>query len=288
MAAHTPWGPRPGESHKQYMDRLNDERLARLAAERGDPPAALPPPLSPPESPPAIHYAAGDSACDVSGESVHAWQKVGRALGNVAGSVLGKIQWQRGRIYNPKILTVNIKPPKRRISAPANWVRDVIDAFERARIVSHDVSVPYFEKIAREVWKLADDGRGYFQRAYKSIGRLAKLGRRGMEGHWGRETVRKAMDWMRENGWLGPLNSLYRDPETRELRRDSNVYQLFTKEDAAEISAIEDPSARALKRESLTLSRGAILWGLAVRPWGLNATPSPSNRHQTRTNPAPA
>ena len=142
--------------------------------------------------------------------------------------------------------------------------------------------------VVNQIEKLALDGHGFFQRALRSLGRLAKLGRRGMEGNWGRETVRKVMDWLREHGWLGPLNALYRDPETRELKRDANVYQLFTKEDAAEISAIEDPSARALKREALTLSRGATLWGLAVRPWGLNATPMASNRHEILSNPAPA
>jgi hypothetical protein len=273
-----------------------EEALANLRERAGfvASPEETPVETSPPTdaSLAAMNAAATAKAAEIDARNTDgpaaAWQKVGNALGNVAGRVLEKVQWQRGRIYNPKILTVDIKAPKRKISAPPTWVRDVIDAFERSRIVSQDVSAPYFEKIAREVWKLADDGRGYFQRAYKSIGRRAKLGRKGVEGHWGRETVRKAMDWMRENGWIGPMNGLYRDPETRELRRDSNVYQLFTKEDAAEISAIEDPSARALKRESLTLSRGAILWGLAVRPWGLNATPSPSNRHQIRTNPAPA
>ncbi len=241
-----------------------------------------------------VSHAAIDAASHVEtapaapGETVHAWQRVGRALGDVAGHVLGKVQWQRGRVYNPKILAADIKPPKRKVPPPTNWARDVTEAFAGARIINVDVSVPYFSAVVHQIEKIASDGAGCVKRAYKSIGRLAGMGRKGMEGNWGRETVRKVIDWCREHGWLGPLNSLYRDPENRALKRDANVYLLFAKEDAAEISAIEDPSARALKRESLTLSRGAVLWGLAVRPWGLNATPSPSNRHQIRTHPAPA
>jgi hypothetical protein len=226
---------------------------------------------------------ATDAAPDATG-----WQKVGRSLAEVGARVAEKLKWRKGRIYNPKILVQNIKVPERKICPPPNWARDVAEEFDRKRVVGVDVSLPYFMMVINQIEKIALDGHGYVHRALRSLGRLAKLGRRGVEGSWGRETVRKVMDWLREHGRIGPMNALYRDPETRELKRDANVYQLFSNEDAAEISAIEDPSARALKRESLTLSRGAVLWGLEVRPWGLNATPLASNRHEILRTPAPA
>lgn len=213
-----------------------------------------------------------------------AWQKVGRALGDVAGRVVEKVLWQRGRVFNPKILQVDVKPPKRLVPPPSNWANDAAENFRRERVVNADVSLPYFRAVVLAIEKIASDGWGFVQRAFKSIGRLAGLGRG--EDNWGRETVRKCIRWLEEHGWIGTLNALYRD-EDRALKRDANVYQLFGKHDAAEIAALA-PEARAVKRESLTLSRGAALFGLALRPWGLNATPAPSNRHQVRTLPAPA
>jgi hypothetical protein len=208
-----------------------------------------------------------------------AWHKVGRALGDVAGRIVEKVRWARGHVFNPKILQVDVKTPNRTIKPPANWAQDVINHFRYARVVNEDISTPYFTSFVLGIEKVASDGRGFVQRGFKALGGL---------GDQGKENARKAIRWLEDHGWIGTLNTLYRDEETRELRRGENVYLLFGKEDAAEITAIGDASARALKRESLTLSRGAVLWQLMVRPWGLNATPSPSNRHQTRTRAAPA
>lgn len=265
------------ESPRDYRDRLARERLARRGVTE-----AVPTPSG------DVSHTAMQSPALTPAEPapLAAWQKVGKTLSEAAGRVLERTSWARGRVYNPKLLCADLKPSKRSIKAPPGYARDVVEAFARARVVGRDASVPYFMAVVEVIVKIADDGQGYVQRAFKSIGRLARLGRK--EDNWGRETVRKCIRWMEDHGWIGTLNALYRDKETRELRRDANVYQLFGKDDAATIGAIEDASARALKRESLTLSRGAVLWGLMVRPWGLNATPSPSNRHHTGTNPAPA
>jgi hypothetical protein len=212
-------------------------------------------------------------------DAMPVWQKVGRSLGALAGRITEKLERQRGRVFNPKILVANIKPPKEKVPPPPNWARDAIEQFSRERVVGEDVSLPYFKAVVLEIEKFASDGEGAVHRSHRTIGKHAGLGRMGMEGNWGRETVRKVLDWLRAKCWFGPLNSIYRAPETGEKLRDSNVYILFPKEDASEIMALE-PEARAAKRESLTLSRGAALWGLQVGVGGLNAI--------TRTHPRPA
>ena len=137
----------------------------------------------------------------------------------------------------------------------------------------------YFENfISRALLAEAEKGLGYIHHGMKFLGSLGKQGK---------ENARKIIRWLEDRGWIGTLNTLYRD-EDRTLKRGNNVYLLFGKETAAEISAVADPSDRAAKRESITLSRGALLWNLMVRPWGLNATPAASNRHEIRRNPAPA
>lgn len=216
--------------------------------------------------------------------TVHAWQKVGRAIGDAATRVIEKVRWQRGRVYNPKILQADVKAAKHAIRPPPHWARNAVENFSAARVPDQDVSVPYFKAVVDVIETIASDGHGFVQRAIKSIGRLAGLGR--MEGQWGRETVRKCIRWLEDHGWIGTLNALYRNDD-RSLRRDANVYILFGKDDAAEAAGLE-PETRATWRESRTLSRGAVIFSLAVRPWGLNATPAPSNRHQIRTRPAPA
>jgi hypothetical protein len=283
MAAHTPWGPRPGENHRQYLERLNQERLARQAAERGDPPPAAPTLPVAPAAPtlPVAPAAAGTPVAPATPDDAQPWQKVGRAIGAVASFLADKVGWQRGRVFNPKILSVNVKPAKAKVAPPANWARDAISNFAKLRVINEDISLPYFQSIVQAIETVASDGLGYVQRAYASIGRLARLGR--TEGNWGRETVRKAIRWLEAHGWIGTLNTLYRD-EDRTLKRDSNVYLLFGREDAEEAQALDEPAARTLWRESRTLSRGAAVWGLQVRPYGLNAT----SRVSDRTNPDPA
>src|SRR5579863_516887 len=114
MAGHTPWGPRPGESHRQYMDRLNDERLTRLA----QPGKPLAPPISDAElAARQAEATARANAMEAPPEpafqkSAHAWQNVGRSIGGVAGRVVDKVSWQRGRVYNPKVWSADLKTPR--------------------------------------------------------------------------------------------------------------------------------------------------------------------------------
>ena len=172
------------------------------------------------------------------------WQNVGRALGGVAGRLVEKVRWQRGRVFNPKILCVDVKVPKKPVPPPVNWARNIVETFARVRVINEDVSVLYFKAVVEVIEKIASDGAGFVQRAFKSIGRLAGLGRG--EGDWGRETVRKCIRWLEANGRIGTFNALYRDDEGQ-LKRDANVYLLFSKDDAEEAMALE-PTARNTSR----------------------------------------
>jgi hypothetical protein len=250
------------------MERLNAERLTRLS---GVTPAA-------PE-PPVAASTDEEPAAPVSGHGP-AWHKVGRSLGNVLGGVIEKVRWASGRVFNPKMLVVDLKASGRHIEPPKNWARDVVADFITRRAARIDVSVPYFENFVNMA--LVEEARKGLGYVYHSFKFLADLGKQG------KENARKIIRWLEDHGWIGTLNTLYRDENDRSLKRGNNVYILFPKETAEEISAVEEPSARALKRESITLSRGAVLWNLMVRPWGLNATPLASNRHEIlRATPAP-
>lgn len=199
-------------------------------------------------------------------------------LGNVLGRVIEKLQWVRGKVFNPKVFLADVKTPDRLVRPPRHWDHR-IKKWYRAHRSDGDPFFATFESWVNFIYQVAGDGRGYVQRSWEAM--AAAMG-------MCRETARKCVRIAEDGGWLGTFNTLYRDPETNDLKRDSNVYILFTEQDAAAIRAVEDQSARAVKRECLTLSRGAMLWGLLVRPWGLNATPSPSNRHRTRSRPSPA
>jgi hypothetical protein len=267
------WGPRPGESGQAYFDRLNDERLAREAApgQPGQVTSPTPVDLTPR---PAVSTTPATPVAD----DGPAWHKVGRGFGAVVGRVIEKIRWASGRVFNPKILAMDVKASGRHIKPPPNWQRDVVADFIEQRMPG-DVSVPYFENfINMALLAEAEKGLGYVYHGMKFLGGLGKQGK---------ENARKIIRWLEDRGWIGTLNTLYRD-EDRTLKRGNNVYLLFGKETATEIHSVADPSERAAKRESLTLALGARLWNLMVRPWGLNATPMASNRHEIRTNPSPA
>ena len=225
-------------------------------------------------------------------------------FGAALGRVVDKLRWQRGRVWNPKILQADVKTPDRIVRPPKNWERDIVAAF-RATRQTNDVKVSTFRALAAQALKLANDGRGFWQRSFAALGTLAD---------YGKESARKFIRWCEAYGWIGTFNALYRDDDGS-LKRDANIYLLFGKDDGAEIAALENEAvaleheaagleheaaaakreaaatkreAAALKRESLTLSRGAALFGLLARPWGLNATAFPSNRHTIRRHPAPA
>ena len=258
-----PTEKRPGESLSDWVDRVQARAREAASGQREE---VAPPPAGTDPSPPAT-------------DDSPSWQKVGRSLGNVLGGVIEKIRWAAGRVFNPKILAVDLKAPGRHIKPPENWSRDVVADFMTRRVAGLDVSVAYFQNfINMALLEEAKKGLGYVYHSFKFLGDL---------GQQGKENARKIIRWLEDRGWIGTLNTLYRD-EDRTLKRGNNVYLLFGKETAEEISAVEDPSKRAEKRESTTLSRGALLWGLMVRPWGLNATPTASNRHDIRRNPAPA
>ena len=287
----TTYGPRAGESPGDYLARLHRERLA---PESGSPlPSDLPPataanaPPAPAEPDLATAQAAATAsaaaidAADAAnyGSAGAAWHKVGRALGDITGRIIEKVRWASGRVFNPKMLAVNVKAPRKYHKPPDNWAKKVAADFLACR-VKGDVSVPFFENfINKALLEEARKGFGYVQHGLKFLADL---------GHQGRETARKIIRWLEDRGWIGTLNTLYRDEKDRSLRRGNNVYLLFDKETADEIAAVEEPEERAKKRESITLARGALLWNLVVRPWGLNATPVASNRHEILSNPAPA
>ena len=199
-------------------------------------------------------------------DGIPVWQKVGRSLGALTERITEKVQRQRGRIFNPKILVANIKPPKDKVPPPPNWARDVVEQFSRERVVGKDVSLPYFTMVILPGRKVRADGLGRDPPRLQVDRKTRRIGQKGSGGQLSRETVRKVMDWLRENNRLGPLNSLYRDPETREKKRDSNVYILFTKEETAEIGGWNPRPARLNARLSLSWAApryGTSWWALA-------------------------
>jgi hypothetical protein len=242
---------------------------------------------------PAIMAAAAAAASDAAikapvpdADGTPAWQKVGRALGDIAGQVVGTMKRRIGRRFTPKMRQADVKTkPGRVIPPPEHWVRDMIAAFKRTRVPGIDISVAYFRLLAEKGFiKVANDGRGFVQRSFRGLATLADMGR---------ETARKGVDWMRDNGWLGTLNSLSRDnadtarDETRRDKYEANVYFLLNRTETAEVVGAP-PEARASKWEAVTLARGAVLFGLFPRDGGLNRSPARFERDATRTSPAPA
>jgi hypothetical protein len=270
----------PGETLVQFTDRV----LARARGESVPPPAAPAPPRMP-LSPEDEQLAALNAAATVGAKAqdeAHGpdglnWFKAPKAsFGATVGHVVEKLRYAAGRVWNPKIHCADVKIPGRFVRPPKNWDRDVLKDF-RAKRVKGDVRVNTFKGVVATMHDMARHGRGFVQSAYAGIAQLSDCCS---------ESFRKVLRWVEDNGWVGTFNALYRD-EDGALKRDANVYLLFGKQEAVEISETP-PEDRGLKREARTLSRGASLFGLVVRAWGLNATPPPSNRHNLRTAPAPA
>jgi hypothetical protein len=140
------------------------------------------------------------------------------------------------------------------------------------------VSIPFFEKIAYAVAQLGN-ALSHFQVCYRSIGRKAKLGRRGEHGKNGRETVRKVVDWLRTHGLLISLETGKRD-EDGQSEQGANVYALRP---AARPGAARAP-ARPGKPVATRAKAMRDHWNAAIayfgrffrlheRPGGLNTTP---------------
>lgn len=277
---------RPGESFYDWTDRVR--AAARdVALERGEE-VTLPPPVAPTHTPsaaPAPPQPSPQPRAEVSPPplSPSALGNIGRGIGDIAGRVVEVVNRRIGRRFTPKMRDADVEtPPGRVIRPPQNLVEDMVADFKRKRVPGVDISVIYFRAIVEKaIHKLAKDGRGFFQRSFKAMATLAEMGR---------ETVRKGVAWMRDNGWLGVLNALYRDDpdndpdidptEARRDKHEANVYIPFGKAIADEIAATS-PDLRAKKWEAMTLARGAVIFGLFVRDGGLNK--SPARRH-----PAPA
>lgn len=290
----------PGESATDFYARV--AARARVPGSDVVPPA-LPaePPAAAPEMPPApaarvlsdvpfgpataesaamdavLAAAQADASARVPERERGEGSAVLRGIGAVAGFIAGKAKAALGRVYQPKIWKADIKVPLKKRVPPRNWLRDVVADYAAKREKGDPLAVS-FQSCMGVMLFYANDARGFFQRAIRSLAKQAWLSH---------ETFRKCLRWSERNGWVGTLGANYRekgeDGVTR-VRRDANVYQLFGSEDAAQFEGL-DESARVEKRVSLTLSRGLTLWGHHLWPWGLSSR-SPS-APRDRRNPAP-
>lgn len=303
MAAK-PLAREPGESFAAFLDRV--QAATRQAPSAVAPPlphagdvsaaamaAAVPPPrpaliaesvkAEPPEPPEPVE------------DEPSGWSRT-------MDRTVEKIRRGVGKVKHPKILQADVKTPEDRplpIKPPANFERDVLEDFRQNRVKDEDISCPYFEVfIRRAIIPLATDGRGFFIRSYRALGKMAGQCK---------DNAGKAVKFMFRRGWLAILTQTYRVEDADGAEADDaddisgaeadgeglrkgwayapNVYQLFGKADAAVTAAL--PREQRLARMwDLTIARGAALWShLVATPLGLNARTRDNRR---RRSPYPA
>jgi hypothetical protein len=129
------------------------------------------------------------------------------------------------------------------------------------------------------------DRTGFIKRSFKGLAKLVDLCAK---------SIQRSVRFFEKHNLMGTLNTIYRD-EDGLLLRGPNVYVPAVDVAPAPLPADvkgEDPKPSGAVSGALgTGARLAALFRLALRPWGLNATPLRSDRDRQSTRkvrPAPA
>lgn len=278
-------GPRPGETNAAYRERLYREVRARLEQGESPPPPTPAPPAADPDLV-ALHAAATARAPAIDARearnsgAAYFRQDVGRSAASALPPIARAASGQR--IEHLRIHEADLRPVARATPA-ARWRALVRKSYEDrpierglhfgTRAVAHFVhAILYVESVMEK-------GLGYVRRTFDELGKI------GETKYSGRHMKRVQRD-LESRGLIDVLNTLKRDGDM--WVRGANLYVPNVDEDAPPLPAdVDAPDAPVLATASAGISAGArlsALFGLALRPWGLNTTPLRS----PQDNPAPA
>lgn len=279
-----------------------EEALANLGKKMGATPPAAPAPSAPPVAAPPtvvapapaddVSVAALTAAATARVPAVDAHeartsgaayfrQDVGRSVGSALPVAARAASGQR--LEHLRIHEADLHPIGR--TTPAALWRSIIRKSYEARPPKGFAmrAVAHYVNAVLYVEKVLDKGLGYARRAFEELGALSGFG--SLTRYSGRHMKRVARD-LEARGLIDVLNTLKRDGDM--WVRGANVYVPVVDEEMPPLPAdVDAPDPPELARASSGVAGAArlsALFGLALRPWGLNTSPLRSPRN----NPAPA
>ena len=144
------------------------------------------------------------------------------------------------------------KPPT---SRPTNWAKKVAADFLACRVKGDDLGAVLREfHQSRRSWRRPGKGSAAVPARSEIPGRPRPSG----PGDRAQGLIR----WLEDRGWIGTLNTLYRDEKDRSLRRGNNVVTscLDKGRPPNEIAAVEEPEEQRQETgEHHTSPRGALV-----------------------------
>ena len=281
------YGPHGIETGREYLERLDRERLARLEAEGGASAVAEPEPA------PVVSSAPMPADPEPEPDSPDA-ARAARRRGLVAAIARGEepagaprpisamlppqVQAAaRIRVNHWKVHKADVPERIDRETAAGDWFARIRAAAAGGHPgLSWHAIEKYAEKL---IYVERRDRVGFVQRTGEQFAKLMGY----CERH-----VTRLKNWFEAHGLFDVLNVLVRDADGL-LVRGANIYVPTVDVPPAPLPADVEgadpvPSAAA-SRAFGGLARLAALFGLRERPWGLNATPISSSRLR---RPAPA
>jgi hypothetical protein len=286
MAAHTPWAALPGESTQAFRARTHAEVRARLQAGEtpafiqaalGRPAAPLPPSRAVTEAElAALQADAATRAASLEGEDSRRYGDAGanwfnagpRAVRSVGSALPANVRAASGlRVGHLRIKEADIKPIAR--ETPAAKFR----AAAEAAIVSFGLKG--FGISAKAVEKFVDKIIAVEMRDRVGFARRTLRGWRTLTRYCERHCQR-VLKWLEASGLLDVLNTLLRDADGYWVR-GANIYVPTIDAEPwplpADVNAPDPLLPAVISRALGAASRLGALFGLAVRPGGLNVTP---------------